>query len=125
MPKKKELTITLPVRMRLDERSQLKKAAKAAKKSESRFLVISALILSQFDSEERVREALEVGWQLVEMRTAAVMGLRRASNQLEQINEALASKAGSDNLEQLESALEEVSALLKGLRTRWAVQSAK
>lgn len=125
MPKKKVLTMTLPARMRRDERPIIRKAAKAANKSESRFLVISALIMSQFGSEEELRAALEVGWLLVETRTAAVMQIRRLTNLLEQIREAQETQDGASSSKILDDTLSEVSAALTGLGATWQGRSVK
>jgi hypothetical protein len=125
VPKKKVLTMTLPARMRRDERPIIRKAAKAANKSESRFLVISALIMSQFGSEEELRAALEVGWLLVETRTAAVMQIRRLTNLLEQIREAQETQDGASSSKILDDTLSEVSAALTGLGATWQGRSVK
>jgi hypothetical protein len=125
VPKKKVLTMTLPARMRRDERPIIRKAAKAANKSESRFLVISALIMSQFGSEEELRAALEVGWLLVETRTAAVMQIRRLANLLEQIREAQETQDGASSSKFLDDTLSEVSTALRGLGTTWQGRSVK
>jgi hypothetical protein len=79
--------------------------------------------MSQFGSEEELRAALEVGWQLVETRTAAVMQIRRLANLLEQIREGQETQDRASSSKVLGDTLLEVSAALRGLGATWQGRS--
>lgn len=125
MGNKRKKTETLPARMGRDERPLIKKAARIASLSESRFLVTAGLLLSDFETEEQLRTALRNGRQLVETRTMAVMQVRRISNQLKELK----SKQDTENLlcsaAKIDKALDEVTATMEFLRESWQGRSRK
>lgn len=102
-----------------DERLLIKKGARIANLSESRFLVTAGLLLSDFETEEQLRSALQNGRQLVETRTLAVMQVRRIGNQLKELK----SKQDTENLlrsaAKVDKALGEVTATMRFLRGAW------
>lgn len=118
MPREKEFTESLPARMSLAERHLLRKAAAAAGLTESRFLVVAALLLGDFGTAEGLRDALRTGRHLVVSRLAAVMQVRMAGNQLKLLRAELAA-SGRPARESLERAVEEASAALKSLGAGW------
>jgi len=124
MPRAKEFTETLPTRISRAERPLIKKAASAAKLSESRFLVVAALLLSDFGTLEELREAIRLGRHLIGTRLAAVTQVRMAGNQLKLLRAELAA-SGQPIPEKLERAVDEASAALKNLGAGWRAQSAK
>jgi hypothetical protein len=118
MGKEKEFTETLLTRMTAAERPLIRKAASAVELSESRFLVISALLLSDFGTVEELRTALQLGRYLIEVRQSAVMQVRFLGNQLKLLRSEL--KAGGQvSPEKLEGALAEATATLKQLGATW------
>jgi hypothetical protein len=123
MGKEKEFTETLPTRMTAAERPLIRKAASAAKLSESRFLVFSALLLSDFGTVEELRTALQLGRYLIEARQSAVMQVRFLGNQLKLLRSEL--KAGGQvSPEKLEMALAEAIITLKQMGATWRGASA-
>lgn len=122
MGKIKEFTEALPIRMTSAERPLIQKAASAVELSESRFLVISALLLSDFGTVEELRTALQLGRYLIEVRQSAVMQVRFLGNQLKLLRSEL--KETGQVPEKLETALAEAATTLKQLRATWRGASA-
>lgn len=124
MPRKKTLTKSLPTRMSAAERTLIRKAASAAKLSESRFLVTAALLLSDFGTLEELRAALKVAPYLIDTRMAAVAQVRLAGNQIKLLRSEL--EAGTQvSPEKLELAVSEASAALQRLGATWRGRSVK
>lgn len=124
MPREKTLTEFLPTRMSPSERQLIKKAASAAKLSESRFLVTAALLLSDFGTSEELRAALKVAPYLIDTRMAAVAQVRLTGNQLKLLRSEL--EAGAQvSPEKLDLAVGEASAALQLLGATWRGRSVK
>jgi hypothetical protein len=106
------------------ERTLIRKAASAAKLSESRFLVTAALLLSDFGTLEELRAALKVAPYLIDTRMAAVAQVRLAGNQIKLLRSEL--EAGTQvSPEKLELAVSEASAALQRLGATWRGRSVK
>jgi|ERR1700749_3073677 len=124
MPREKTLTESLPTRMSSAERQLIRKAASAAKLSESRFLVSAALLLSDFGTSEELRAALRLGSYLIDTRMAAVAQVRLTGNQLKLLRSEL--EAGAQvSPEKLELAVGEAASALQRLGATWRGRSAK
>ena len=106
------------------ERQLIRKAASAAKLSESRFLVSAALLLSDFGTSEELRAALRLGSYLIDTRMAAVAQVRLTGNQLKLLRSEL--EAGAQvSPEKLELAVGEAASALQRLGATWRGRSAK
>jgi hypothetical protein len=106
------------------ERPLIQKAASSVKLSESRFLVTTALLLSDFGSVEELRTALRLGRHLIDSRLAAVTQVRLAGNQLKLLRSELVA-SGQVSPKKLEKALDEATAALKNLGATWRGRSAR
>lgn len=122
--KKEKATETLPTRMTRLERPLIKKAAAASKLSESRFLVTAALLLADFGTEDELRSALQVGYQLVNTRLAAVAQVRMAANQIKLLREELEARVRVSP-EKVERVLDEAATAMEHLGVKWRGRSAK
>lgn len=118
MTKEKEFTESLPTRMSAAERPFIRRAASAVKLSESRFLVTAGLLLSEFGNVEDLRAVIQLGRHLIATRLAAVTQIRLAGNQLKLLRSELEA-AGQVSPEDLQNALDEMSAALKNLGATW------
>jgi hypothetical protein len=125
MAQKRKKTETLPVRMAWDERPIIKKAAKIVGRSESRFLVMAGLLLSDFETEEQLRTALQNGRELVQARMMAVMQVRRVGNQLKEIRSEWEAENSSVRAEKMDGVLDELIETMKFLRASWRGRSQK
>jgi hypothetical protein len=123
MGKAKEFTESLPIRMSPIERPLIQKAASAVNLSESRFIVFSALLLSDFRTVEELRTAIQLGRYLIEVRQSAVLQVRFAGNQLKLLRSELKA-TGQVSPEKLEAALAEARTTLKQLGATWRGASA-
>src|SRR5438045_2343173 len=111
MSKKKELTKPIPVRRSPAECKVIKKLASDGGLSEARLMVTAALMLSDFKTLDELRAALHIGGQLWQVRTSAVMQVRKLGHQLERLREEIDLQAGAVALGKLDEALGEVAIL--------------
>jgi hypothetical protein len=110
---------SLPVRRTSAEKEVIKKLAKGAGLSEARLLVMAALLLAEFRTDEELRAAIHVGGLLWQSRTQAIMQVRRVGHQLERLKEELDPQTSASGLARLEEVLAEVAAALKQLGVTW------
>lgn len=103
----------------------IKALAKSAKLSEARLMVVAALMLADFRTDEELRAALHLGGQLWQTRTSAVMQIRKLGHQLEQLQVEVDPQTGTLPLSNLNEALGEVVIVLRKLGASWKERSQK
>jgi hypothetical protein len=122
---RRELKKSLPVRRSSAEGKVIKALAKSAKLSEARLMVVAALMLADFRTDEELRAALHLGGQLWQTRTSAVMQIRKLGHQLEQLQVEVDPQTGTLPLSNLNEALGEVVIVLRKLGASWKERSQK